>query len=109
MEDSSEPLGRGDALLFGSVAGMGIYLSQERPDLVFVIKELASKMSKPTELAMARMKKFLGYVTAKKDYMTYMRLPQSGVGHLKQTKDMEWILESYSDADLAGDHAVSTC
>lgn len=70
--------------------GMGIYLSQERPDLVFVIKELASKMSKPTELAMARMKKFLGYVTAKKDYMTYMRFPQtqSGVGHLKQTKDM---------------------
>ena len=72
MEDSSP-----DILLYRSLVGMGIYLSQERPDLSFGIKELAGKMSRPTQLSMQRMKKFLGYVKGTIHYTNYVkwRLP----------------------------------
>jgi len=68
MEDSSP-----DILLYRSLVGMGIYLSQERPDLSFGIKELAGKMSRPTQLSMQRMKKFLGYVKGTIHYTNYVK------------------------------------
>lgn len=46
---------------YRSVVGMGIYLAQERCDIAFCIKELASKMSSPTEVSI-QMRKFLGYL-----------------------------------------------
>eukprot|EP00913_Durusdinium_trenchii_P020830 g19569.t1 len=44
--DETNLITSADAAVFRSIVGMGIYLSQERLDLSFVIKELASKMSK---------------------------------------------------------------
>ena len=41
---------------------MLVYVSQERMDVGFVTKELASKMAKPTAVALARLKKLLGYL-----------------------------------------------
>lgn len=38
------------ASLYRSVVGCGIYLSQERPDVAFTIKELAGSMANPNQL-----------------------------------------------------------
>ena len=103
MEDTTSSLNSRDASLYRSVTGMGIYLSQERADLCFAVKELASKMSKPTELALQRMRKFLGYVKATKDYAVRLFLPVRGRGFWKQSEDKQWILEGFSDSDWAGD------
>ena len=42
--------------------GSGIYLSQERLDSSFAIKELASSTSTPTAVSISRMKKLIGYL-----------------------------------------------
>ena len=106
MEDSTSLLSSRDAGLYRSVTGMGIYLSQERPDLCFAVKELASKMSRPTELSLQRMRKFLGYVKSTKDYATKLFLPVRGQGFWKQSQDQQWILEGFSDSDWAGDRTT---
>ena len=51
-----------ESTIYRSLVGMAIYLAQERLDTSFTVKELASKMSKPTITAMSRLKKVLGYL-----------------------------------------------
>ena len=57
--DGSSRVPPEDAAIYSSVVGMGIYLAQERCDIAFCIKELASKMSSPTEISV-QMRKLLG-------------------------------------------------
>ena len=40
--------------------GSGTYLRQERYDVAFTVKELASRMSNPTAMSFHQLKKFLG-------------------------------------------------
>eukprot|EP00435_Cladocopium_sp_Y103_P046400 s823_g13.t1 len=54
VEDNSPELDVRAASIYMSLVGMLIYLSQGRVDVGFVTKELASKMAKPTKLAMSR-------------------------------------------------------
>lgn len=51
-----------EASVYRSVVGMGIYLAQERCDIAFTFKELASKMAGPTEISIQKMRKLLGYL-----------------------------------------------
>ena len=95
-----------DILLYLSLVGMGIYLSQERPDLSFGIKELAGKMASRTQLSVQRVKKFLGCVKGTTHYMNYVKFPKDGMGFLKQSDSKEWVFESFSDSDWAGDRAT---
>ena len=60
IEDESMPLGPEEATMF--------YLSQERLDIGFVTKELASKMSRPTKMAMGHLRKMLGYLKGTSNY-----------------------------------------
>ena len=60
--DGTNAVPHEDASVFRSIVGMGIYLSQERLDISFAIKELASKMASPTELAMQRARRLVGYL-----------------------------------------------
>ena len=50
------------ASLYRSLVGCGIYLSQERPDVSYTIKELASTMSFPTTSSLRKLGKLIGYL-----------------------------------------------
>ena len=62
MEDASQVLGSRDATAYRSIVGLCLYISRERPDLMFTIKELASAMSKPTLTSLQRLRKLVGYM-----------------------------------------------
>ena len=46
--------------IYRSIVGMDIYLAQERLDISFVVKELASKMASPTGLSMQNPRGLVG-------------------------------------------------
>ena len=102
LESCGSELLRGeDAKLYRSFVGMGIYLSLERVDLSFTIKELASGMSSPTTGHMARAKKLVGYLKETLNQHSFMAYPCFGQGiHTRSEK--RWLLESYTDADWSG-------
>ena len=81
---------------------MGIYFAQERFDISFVVKELASKMAIPTKLAMQRIRKFVGYLKETEDQRILLPLPVQGEGLRGHTREV-WLLESLTDADWSGD------
>ena len=58
---------------FRSIGGSGIYLCQERYDVAFTVKELASRMSSPTAMSFHHLKKFLGYLKKTVDYCLVRR------------------------------------
>ena len=60
LEDVSQPLSQVDAGWYRSVVGSCLYLGRDRPDLVFTIKELASRMAKPTLNALQHLRKMVG-------------------------------------------------
>jgi len=87
IEDESMPLGPEEAAFF--------YLSQERLDIGFVTKELASKMSRPTKMAMGHLRKMLGYLKETSNYAMKLNIPVPGKGsRLWSSKAM--VLETYS-------------
>ena len=62
LEDQSQPLNARDASAYRSIVGLCLYISRERPDMMFGIKELASRMSSPTLSAVQRLRKLVGYM-----------------------------------------------
>ena len=60
--NGSEELSSEEVVLYRSLVGGRIYLSQERLDVSFTIKELAPLMSTPTALSVSRMKTLIGYL-----------------------------------------------
>ena len=82
---------------------MAIYLGQERYDICFTVKELASKMSKPTVVAMARLRKLLGYLKETSTYSLKLGFP--GGDHVRHSgHENEFVLLTYSDANWSGHH-----
>jgi hypothetical protein len=51
-----------EASVFRSVVARGNYLSQDRPDIRYAVKELCQKMSKPTNVDMIRLKRLCRYL-----------------------------------------------
>ena len=94
-----------DAAIFRSIVGMGIYLAQERMDVAFVVKELASRMSSPTEISLLKVQKFVGYLKETESQHILLPLPQRGQGMHMRSHEL-WILESYTDADWSGNRAT---
>ena len=85
MEDKSEVLREQEKIsLFRSIVGSGIYLCQERYDVAFTVKELASRMSIPTAMSFHHLKKFLGYLKKAMDYCLVLEFPQAGEGYVKK-------------------------
>ena len=99
--DGSSTIPQQDAAVYRSVVGMGIYLAQERCDIAFCIKELASKMSSPTEISIQKMRKFLGYLKDTENQSMMLPLPQRGEG-MNMHSNHTWLLETYTDADWSG-------
>ena len=99
--DSSSLVGYQEATAFRSITGMGIYLAQERLDIAYTIKELASKMSSPTEVAVQRMRKLVGYLKETEHQHILLPNPVRGEG-INTRGEKGWLLETFSDADWSG-------
>ena len=79
--------------------GVCLYLSRDRPDIVFPVKELASKMNRPTINSLQCLRPLVGYLKFSQDYMVVIEQPIAGGGRWKQSPDHHWVLESFSDSD----------
>ena len=90
-----------EAVLYRSLVGSGIYLSQERIEVAFVIKQLAGGMSSPTQGHLQVMKKLVGYLKATKGYYNHLDFPIRGKG-VHHHYEAKLVLESFTDADWSG-------
>eukprot|EP00435_Cladocopium_sp_Y103_P029767 s1934_g7.t1 len=90
-----------EAALFRSLVGSGIYLSQERIELGYVIKQLASGMSSPTYGHLQVMRRLIGYLKNSMGNYNHLAMPSYGKG-IHHHYDSKWILESFIDSDWSG-------
>ena len=74
-EDTTKELSGGDASFYRMAVGVCLYLSRDRPDIVFPVKELASRMSKPTIGSLQSLKKLVGYLKSTQDYAVVLEQP----------------------------------
>ena len=101
-------LSSGDAGFYRMAVGVCLYLSRDRRDIVFPVKELASRMSKPTIGSLQSLKKLVGYLKSTQDYAVVLEQPVGGSGGWKQSNDKFWVLESFSDSDWSGEQTPSS-
>ena len=99
LEDGSKFLTPSDASKFRSIVGMCLYLGRDRPDLIFPIKELAGKMSKPTATSLQHLRKLVGYIKGAGELGIKLQRPVPGKGKWKTSAEKCWVLETYCDAD----------
>ena len=90
------------ASLYRSLVGCGIYLSQERPDVSYVIKELAGSMSCPTTGSLRKLGKLVGYLKNTMGQYTMLEIEEPGSGLATRTTKGRWLLETFSDSDWSG-------
>ena len=87
FEDVSSPLNAKDTYHFGPVIGTCLYLARDRPDLLFVEKELSGSMSCPTLTSLQRLRKLVGYLKMTSDICLVLEKPQPGQGRWKTVID----------------------
>ena len=105
LQDESEKLNARDATAYRSVVGLCLYVSRERPDLMFTIKELASNMSAPTLTSLQRLRKLVGYMKHVGDVGIRLNTPIPGQGKNCHEGGFQWVLETYSDADWSSNRS----
>lgn len=103
-EDRSALLSAANSHAFRSVIGTLLFLSRDRPDLVYTVKELSSSMSKPACSAVGRLRKLIGYLKATCDLRMMLDFPTCGQRKWKSSEKY-WILESFSDSDWSSHQA----
>eukprot|EP00435_Cladocopium_sp_Y103_P064766 s153_g26.t1 len=79
-EDVSPGLSPADSSAYRSVIGLLLYLSRDRVDIIFSVKELASCMSSPTLSSLQKLRKLIGYLKGAGDLATKLAIPQHGCG-----------------------------
>ena len=99
---TSGPLLMEEAKLYRSLVGSGIYLSQERIEIGFIIKQLASGMSNPSRGHLQVMRKIIGYLKNTRGHYNRLKAPSHGQG-VHHHYDSKWILETFTDSDWSGD------
>ena len=102
-----------DVKLYRSGVGTLLYIAGDRPDVQFLVKELASKLQKPTKGAMNTLKRLIGYLHTTMDYHVKMtgRDPSASFRDRAQglsttpsyvdSKDI-WLVEVATDSDWSG-------
>ncbi|CAK9047524.1 unnamed protein product, partial [Durusdinium trenchii] len=88
------------ASLYRSLVGCGIYLSQERPDVSYTIKELTSTMSFPTASSLRKLGKLIGYLKGTIGQHSILEMGEPGQGLICRTMEARWILQTFSDSKL---------
>ena len=100
--DGTSPLGVELAGLYRSLVGCGIYLSQERMDISFAVKELASSMACPTTGSLKKLAKMIGYLKSTMGQYGVLELEEAGHGLVTRCDTSRWLLETFSDSDWSG-------
>ena len=93
VEENRELLGKEEAATFKSVAARANYLAQDRPDIMYAMKEVCRKMSAPTVGSWRALKRLARYLIAH---------PRMVFEYEWQGREME--VTSYTDSDWAGCH-----
>ena len=88
--------------LYRSLVGCGIYLSQERLDVSYTVKELAATMSCPTSASLKKLGKLIGYLKRTMGQHSLLELREPGHGLVHKSFETRWILETFSDSDWSG-------
>ena len=109
VEDLTSPLAAKDAFSFSSIIGTCLYVTRERPDILYSVKELSSAMSRPTHGALQKLKKLMGCLKATPDYCMVLETPVRGKGKWRSS-ELTWVLGSFTDADWSSNqvHRRST-
>ena len=100
--DGTSPLGVELAGLYRSLVGCGIYLSQERMDISFAVKELASSVACPTTGSLKKLAKMIGYLKSTIGQYGVLELEEAGHGLVTRCDTSRWLLETFSDSDWSG-------
>ena len=99
MEDTSQVLVGEDATFLKMDVETCLYLTRDRPDISFTVRDFAICMSNPTVSAMRHLKKLVSYLKRTSHYAVVLQWPHGGQGLHKQSNDRYWLLESFSGSD----------
>ena len=97
---SEELLDEKEKKVYQSCVGSAIYLSQDRIDVKFAVKELARRMKEPRKADMANLKVLGRYLKGTKDLGHVTKLEGVEEG---PAGERELPLHAYCDSDYAGD------
>ena len=93
-EDKSEVLREREKISrFRSIVGTGIYLCQERYDVAFTVKEVASRKPTPTAMSLRHLKNSW-HKGNTMDCCLVVEFPQAGEGYAKKGESY-WCLETF--------------
>ena len=85
--DNTHPLNQEQASTFRTCVGILLYIGQDRPDMQFAVRGLASKMSEPTHLAYKHLVHLVQYMTKTEGYhLVYGKTPR-GLSNLHDGVD----------------------
>jgi hypothetical protein len=98
QENQSQQLEPQDSSSYRSIIGLLLYLSRDRLDIMFTVKELSAAMSKPTLCALQRLRRLMGYLKFSGNIGLKLEFPAPGNGKREEGCEVEWLLETYTDA-----------
>eukprot|EP00435_Cladocopium_sp_Y103_P055313 s907_g18.t1 len=109
-EDKSQLLNAVDCKAYRSVIGLLFYVSRDRADVMYAVKELASCMSAPSLCALQKLRKLIGYLKFSGDVGMRLFFPEHGAGKCKKGLENFWLIETFTDADWSSSkkHRKST-
>ena len=76
-----------DAAFFRMAVGTCLYITRDRPDIAFTVREISRFMSNPTVAAMRRLRKLVAYLKETINYAVVLKCPYGGQGLHKQSND----------------------
>ena len=110
--DFSEELDQAKQSLFRSGLGVAMYLAQDRIDIQYCVKSLASSMKCPTQQAEKSLIQLVLYLAGTRDWVfklpyvergsSLARVLNTGQGSDIPSKEQQHLLEVFCDSDWAG-------
>ena len=97
-EENEAELGPEEATTYRSIAARANYLSADRPDIMYAVKELCRGMAKPTRMHWHKLKRLGRYLV--ENARTVMKYDWQGHEHE---------IIGYSDSDWAGCRVTGKC
>ena len=101
--DHSPALPADKAAAFRSAVGVGLYISNDRPDISFSVRVLAQWLRDPTELAWKCAQKLAAYVQSTASFGTLVHAGNTGESLLNPGSEGAFdLLETFTDSDWSG-------
>ena len=90
-DGDEEELAGEDLTRYRSVVATANFISQDRPDVRFAVKELCRKMARPTCASWRKLKKLVRYLRGQPRVVQKIKLDVEGVGNeVKIVVDSDW-------------------